>query len=217
MGIVFGVLAARSSARASQGSGRGLLDSTIQGVSSAGYSIPDFWLGQLLILVFAIWLGWLPSQGNNPVRGSAPGLAGFVQHLGYLLLPALALSLRYLTLITRITRAAMLEVMHADFILAARARGASEWTVMLAHALRNAAAPVLTVIGYNVGFVLAGSALVEAVFAWPGIGRLLYESISKRDYPVMLAILLMVSATVVVANLVTDIVHRLIDPRIERS
>jgi peptide/nickel transport system permease protein len=127
------------------------------------------------------------------------------------------LSFRYLTLITRITRAAMLEVMSADYIMAARARGASEWTVMGVHALRNAAAPVITVIGYNIGFVLAGSALIEAVFAWPGIGRLLYESISKRDYPVMLAILLMVSATVVVANLITDVVHRLIDPRIQRQ
>ena len=212
-GIVCGVIAARSAAR----SRRGLLDSAIQGAASAGYSIPDFWLGQLLILVFAIWLGWLPSQGNAPVRGSAPGFAGFVQHLSYLVLPAFALSLRYLTLIARITRAAMLEVMNADFILASRARGAGEWTVVVVHALRNAAAPVITVIGYNVGFVLAGSALIEAVFAWPGIGRLLYESISKRDYPVMLAILLMVSATVVVANLLTDIVHRLIDPRIERT
>ncbi|VTU28929.1 Dipeptide transport system permease protein DppB [Variovorax sp. SRS16] len=213
MGIVFGVIAARSAAR----SNRGVLDSAIQGASSAGYAIPDFWLGQLLILVFAIWLGWLPSQGNASVRGSAPGFAGFVQHLSYLVLPAFALSLRYLTLITRITRAAMLEVMNADFILAARSRGATEWTVVVVHALRNAAAPVITVIGYNVGFVLAGSALIEAVFAWPGIGRLLYESISKRDYPVMLAILLMVSVTVVLANLVTDIVHRLIDPRIERA
>ena len=213
MGIVFGVVAARAATRP----GRGLVDSAIQGTSSAGYAIPDFWLGQLLILVFAIWLGWLPSQGNNPVRGTLPGFDGFVQHLSYLVLPALALSLRYLTLITRITRAAMLEVMNADFILASRSRGASEWTVLVVHALRNAAAPVLTVIGYNVGFVLAGSALIEAVFAWPGIGRLLYESISKRDYPVMLAILLMVSVTVVIANLVTDIVHRWIDPRIERA
>jgi peptide/nickel transport system permease protein len=88
---------------------------------------------------------------------------------------------------------------------------------VVVHGLRNAAAPVLTVIGYNVGFILAGSALIEAVFAWPGIGRLLFESISRRDYPVMLAILLMVSATVVVANLVTDVVHRLIDPRLERT
>ena len=209
VGVVLGIAAARARG--------GVADTAIQGVSSAGYSIPDFWLGQLLILAFAIGLGWLPSQGNNPVRGVAPGFEGFVGHLHYLILPAFALSLRYLALITRITRAAMLDVMDADFILAARARGASEWTVVVSHALRNAAAPVLTVIGYNVGFVLAGSALIEAVFAWPGIGRLLYESISKRDYPVMLAILLMVSATVVVANLVTDIVHRMIDPRIERS
>jgi len=213
VGISFGIVAARSAS----GKGRGLADAAIQGTSSAGYSIPDFWLGQLLILVFAIWLGWLPSQGNNPVRGVAPGFEGFVEHLKYLVLPAFALSLRYLTLITRITRAAMLEVMNADFILASRSRGATEWTVVVVHALRNAAAPVLTVIGYNVGFVLAGSALIEAVFAWPGIGRLLYESISKRDYPVMLAILLMVSATVVIANLLTDIVHRMIDPRIERA
>jgi peptide/nickel transport system permease protein len=209
VGVVLGIAAARARG--------GVADTAIQGVSSAGYSIPDFWLGQLLILAFAIGLGWLPSQGNNPVRGVAPGFDGFAEHLRYLILPAFALSLRYLALITRITRAAMLEVMGADFILAARARGASEWKVVVGHALRNAAAPVLMVIGYNVGFVLAGSALIEAVFAWPGIGRLLYESISKRDYPVMLAILLMVSATVVIANLVTDIVHRMIDPRIERS
>jgi peptide/nickel transport system permease protein len=193
------------------------LDGGIQALSSVGYSVPDFWLGQLLILGFAIGLGWLPSQGNNPIRGAAPGWEGFVEHLRYLVLPAFALSLRYLTLITRITRAAMLEVLHADYILAARARGAAEWTVIVGHALRNAAAPVLTVIGYNVGYVLAGSALIEAVFGWPGIGRLLYESISKRDYPVMLAILLMVSATVVVANLVTDVLHRWLDPRVERA
>ena len=209
VGMLLGIAAARLRGR--------WFDSGIQAASSAGYSIPDFWLGQLLILTFAIWLGWLPSQGNQPIRGLPEGFAGVVEQLKYLILPAFALSLRYLTLITRITRAAMLEVMNADYILAARSRGASEWTVMMVHALRNAAAPVLTVIGYNIGFVLAGSALIEAVFAWPGIGRLLYESISKRDYPVMLAILLMVSATVVVANLVTDIVHRLIDPRIERQ
>jgi len=208
-GMVLGVMAARMRGR--------WPDSAIQSLSSAGYSIPDFWLGQLLILTFAIWLGWLPSQGNASVRDAPTGWAGTLDHLRYLLLPAFALSLRYLALITRITRAAMLEVMGADYILAARSRGASEWTVVVVHALRNAAAPVLTVIGYNVGFILAGSALIEAVFAWPGIGRLLYESISRRDYPVMLAILLMVSTTVVLANLATDIVHRLIDPRIARE
>ena len=208
-GVLLGILAARARG--------GWLDASVQTGASAGYAIPDFWLGQILILTFAIGLGWLPSQGNQPIRGLAPGLDGLLEQLRYLLLPAFALSLRYLTLITRITRAAMLEVMNADYILAARSRGASERTVILVHALRNAAAPVITVIGYNIGFLLAGSALIEAVFAWPGIGRLLFESISKRDYPVMLAILLMVSATVVLANLLTDIVHRLIDPRVERQ
>ncbi|MBP6852747.1 MAG: ABC transporter permease [Rhodoferax sp.] len=208
-GMVLGVAAARMRGR--------WPDTAIQTASSAGYSIPDFWLGQLLILTFAIGLGWLPSQGNSSVRDASTGLAGWLDHMRYLILPAFALSLRYLALITRITRASMLEVMGSDYILAARSRGASEWTVVVVHGLRNAAAPVLTVIGYNVGFILAGSALIEAVFAWPGIGRLLFESISRRDYPVMLAILLMVSTTVVLANLVTDVVHRLIDPRLERT
>ena len=213
VGVTLGIIAAR----ATQSPGTRWLDSGIQAGSSAGYSIPDFWLGQLLILTFAIWLGWLPSQGSQPIRGLSDGWAGVGEQLRHLAMPMLALSMRYLTLITRITRAAMLEVLNADYILAARSRGASEWTVMTVHALRNAAAPVLTVIGYNVGFMLAGSALIEAVFGWPGIGRLLYESISRRDYPVMLAILLMVSVTVVLANLATDIVHRLIDPRIDRT
>ena len=213
VGVTLGVAAAM----ASRSRGQRWLDGGVQAGASLGYSVPDFWLGQLLILTFAIGLGWLPSQGAEPIRGLPEGWAGVVERLRYLLLPAFALSFRYLTLITRITRAAMLEVMGADYIMAARARGASEFMVIGVHALRNAAAPVITVIGYNIGFILAGSALIEAVFAWPGIGRLLYESISKRDYPVMLAILLMVSATVVVANLITDIVHRLIDPRIERA
>ncbi len=209
LGVALGVLAARR-----QG---GWLDGTVQGASSAGYAIPDFWLGQILILVFSVWLGWLPSQGTMSVRGAPEGFAGFLDHLRHLLLPALALSVRYLALIARITRAAMLEVLGADFILAARSRGVPERAVMLGHALRNAAAPVMTVIGYNLGFILAGSALIETVFGWPGIGRLLFDSITRRDTPVMLAILLMVSVTVVLANLLTDILHRILDPRVGRS
>jgi peptide/nickel transport system permease protein len=209
LGVTLGVLAARWRG--------GWVDGGVQGLASAGYSIPDFWLGQMLILVFSIWLGWLPSQGSMSVRDAPPGFAGFLDHLRYLLLPALALSFRYLSLIARITRAAMLEVLGADFILAARSRGVSERAVMVGHALRNAAAPVITVIGYNLGFILAGSALIETVYGWPGIGRLLFDSISRRDYPVMMAILLMVSATVVLANLATDILHRAIDPRVGNS
>jgi peptide/nickel transport system permease protein len=119
-----------------------------------------------------------------------------------------------LALISRLTRASLLEVLNADFILASRARGAPERVVLFAHALRNAAAPIITVIGYNVGFIFAGSALIETVFGWPGIGRLLFDSITARDYPVLLGVLLLVSATVVVANLVTDVLYAGIDPRV---
>ena len=131
-------------------------------------------------------------------------------------LPALALSFRYLALISRMTRASLIEVLNADFILAARSRGASERRVLFGHALRNAAPPVVTVIGYNLGLVLAGATLIESVFGWPGIGRLLFTSISARDYPVMTGILLLLSAAVVIANLLTDIVQAVIDPRVRR-
>ncbi len=206
VGVVLGVLSARRAG--------GMFDRTVRAVTTTGYALPEFWVGQLLILGFAIGLGWLPSQGSQSVRGTPAGLAGLVEHLRYLVLPAFALSLRYLALIARITRAAMLEVMGAEFVLAARARGAGETAVLLGHVLRNAAAPVITVIGYNLGFVLAGSALIETVFGWPGIGRLLFDSIASRDYPTMMAILLLVSVSVVLANLATDIAHRLLDPRV---
>lgn len=202
LGVTLGVLSARREG--------GVLDRAVRSVATAGYALPEFWVGQLLILGFAIWLGWLPSQGNHPVRGGG----GAIADLRYLVLPAFALSLRYLALIARVTRTAMLAVLGAEFVLAARARGSSERTVLLGHALRNAAAPVITVIGYNLGFILAGSALIETVFGWPGVGRLLFDSITSRDYPTMMGILLLVSITVVLANLATDIVQRLIDPRV---
>jgi len=205
-GVALGILSARRAG--------GPLDRAVRAVATTGYALPEFWVGQLLILAFAIWLGWLPSQGNHSVRGLPPGWAGFVESLRYLVLPAFALSLRYIALIARITRSAMLEVLGAEFVLAARLRGASERSVLLGHVLRNAAAPVITVIGYNLGFILAGSALIETVFGWPGIGRLLFDSIGSRDYPTMMGILLLVSISVVLANLATDIVHRLLDPRV---
>jgi peptide/nickel transport system permease protein len=182
----------------------------VRSVATVGYALPEFWVGQLLILVFAIWLGWLPSQGAHAVRGTG----GVIDGLQHLVLPAFALSLRYLALIARITRTSMLTVLHADFILASRARGVSERAVLIGHALRNAAAPVIAVIGFNLGFILAGSALIETVFGWPGIGRLLFDSIASRDYPTMMAILLLVSTTVILANLLTDILHRMLDPRV---
>ncbi len=208
-GVLLGIVAARRRGKP--------VDSGVQALSLAGYSVPEFWLGQILIIVFAVWLEWLPSQGSGSLRSTATGFDALLESGSYLLLPALALSVRYLALISRMMRASLLEVLNADYILAARSRGVSDRRVLYTHALRNAAAPVVTVIGYNLGFILAGSALTETVFGWPGIGRLLFDSIGLRDYPVMLGILLMISVTVVLSNLLTDIAYRLIDPRMSMA
>jgi peptide/nickel transport system permease protein len=206
LGVGLGVIAARR-----PGS---VLDRAATGMSLAGYAVPDFWLAQLLVLLFAVALGWLPAQGIRSVREEYAGLAALGDLVRHLVLPAVALSFRYMALIARLTRAAMLEAMSQDFILAARARGLPERLVLLQHGLRNAALPVVTVIGYNFAFVLAGSALVETVFGWPGIGRLLYDAILQRDTPVLLGILLVVSVTVVVVNLLVDLVYAVLDPRV---
>ncbi|OYN98153.1 peptide/nickel transport system permease protein [Propionibacteriaceae bacterium ES.041] len=206
IGVLLGILAARFRG--------GPIDGLTQTTTLLGFSVPEFWLGQLLIVVFAVTLGWLPSGGAQPVRGSN---FTFAQLLPYLVLPALALSFRYTAIIGRMTRSAMLDVSGSEYITAARSRGLLEGQVLRRHMLRNIAPPVVTVIGYNLGFILAGSVMIETVFSWPGIGRLLYESISKRDYPVMTGILLMISICVVLANLITDILHVLLDPRVARE
>lgn len=204
LGVLAGLLAARYRGRAA--------DRASQSFALAGFSVPEFWLGQILIVVFAAGLGWLPAQNAGPIRGGG----GVLVALSYLILPVAALSFRYLALIGRITRASLLENLRLDYVVAARARGASERRVLVRHALKNGAAPILTVVGYNFGLVMAGSVTIETVFGWPGIGRLLFESIGSRDYPVMTGILLIVSLMVVVANIVTDLVHALLDPRVGR-
>ena len=206
VGVFLGVIAAR---------GRGkIADWIAQLTALVGYSVPDFWLGQILIILFAVTLGLLPSQGIRSPRSIATGFDALTETLPYLILPTLALSVRFIALFSRITRSAMLDVLNADFVLGARAKGLSEWRVLILHVLRNAALPIVTVVGYNVGLLIAGSALIETVFSWPGIGRLLFDSITKRDYPVMTGILLLVSFTVVVANLLTDLAYAALDPRV---
>jgi len=205
-GLLLGVVSARRP--------HSPLDSGAMALSLVGYSIPEFWLGQLLVLLFAVALGWLPAQGIRSTRQEYVGLAAALDVGRHLILPAMALSFRYIALIARITRAAMLEVMHQDFIVAARARGVDERRVLWRHGLRNAAIPVATVIGYNYAFILAGSALVETVFGWPGVGRLLFDAILQRDTPVLLGVLLLVSVTVVLVNLVTDVLYAYLDPRV---
>lgn len=205
-GVLLGVIASKWP--------RSPIDSLITASSLLGFSIPVFWLGQILIIVLAVRLSLLPAQGMRSVRETYEGFA-LVRDIGlHLLLPALVLSTRYIGLNARITRASMLEVMGKDYIVTARAKGVPQWKLLTRHGLRNALLPIVTVIGYNFGFALSGSALVETVFAWPGMGRLLFDSLSARDTPVILGIFMAVAATTILANLVTDILYGFLDPRI---
>lgn len=165
-----------------------------------GVSIPNFVMGPLLILCFAIWLGWFPVSGRE-------GLAS-------LLLPAVTLGTALAAILSRMVRASMLEVMQEDYVRAARARGLPEIAVLGRHALRNAALPVITILGMQFGALLAGAVITETIFSWPGIGQLLIESIQKRDYPVVQACVLLISASYVLANLLTDLCYVAVDPRI---
>lgn len=193
---------------------RKTLDSSLQVVGLAGYALPVFWLGQLLVLSLALGLGWLPVGGMGDLRAPTEGFARVLDIGQYLILPLIAISVRYIAINMRLTRSGMLEALRSDYVTAARARGMPERIVVTRHALRNALLPVVTVIGFNLGFVFSGSVLVETVFNWPGLGRLLYESITARDYPVLLGILLVVTFCTVIINLITDIVYTYLDPRI---
>ena len=163
-------------------------------------AMPHFWMGPILMMVFALWLGLLP------VSGMESGTA--------IILPALTLGFGLAAILTRMTRASMLEVLHEDFIRTARAKGLTEYAVILRHALRAALLPIVTVLGLQLGSLLAGTVITETVFSWDGVGSLLVESIEKRDYPVMQACVLVVAFFYVTVNLATDIIYTKIDPRV---
>jgi peptide/nickel transport system permease protein len=166
-----------------------------------GVSIPNFVMGPILILIFALWLGWFPVSGKE----------GFSS----LVLPAFTLGTALAAILSRMVRASMLEVIQEDYIRAARARGLSEIRVLGVHALRNAALPVITILGMQFGALLAGAVITETIFAWPGIGQLMIESIQKRDYPVVQACVLLISFTYVLVNLLTDLTYITLDPRVK--
>jgi peptide/nickel transport system permease protein len=190
------------------------LDRVLTGASLVGYSIPVFWLAQLLIMVFAVWLGWLPAQGMYSSAAPQHGLAAAFDLLRHLILPALCITVFYLAVVARVARSSMLEMLHQDFILTARAKGVRQGAVLWRHVLRNGMIPVITVIGYNFGHSLTGAILTETVFAWPGLGGLFISSIGNRDYPVLAAIFLLAATVVVLANLVTDLLYAVADPRV---
>jgi ABC-type dipeptide/oligopeptide/nickel transport system permease component len=180
----------------------------------AGHSMPSFWLGQILLIIFSLHLGLFPSQGMMSLRVQPTGLAAVLDLLHHLTLPALTYATYNLTLIFRLTRSKMLEILSQDFIITARGKGLDRRTILYRHALPNVLIPVVTVLGVNAGFMIAGSVLVETVFAWPGMGRLMYDAIMARDYPMLLGLFIIISLMVIIANLVTDIIYALIDPRV---
>lgn len=166
-----------------------------------GTSMPNFWLGLMLILLFSLKLGWLPSGGKS----------GFSS----LILPALTVGLGLAALITRTTRSSMLDVIRQDYMTTARAKGASEKRVIYKHGLKNALIPIITAIGLQMSLVITGSVLAETVFSWPGIGRLVYDSISKRDTPMVTGAIIMCSILMCLINLIVDLIYAFFDPRIK--
>ncbi len=177
-----------------------LLDFGSMGFALFGVSIPNFWMGPMLILVGALWLGWFPVSGRE----------GFMS----LVLPALTLGTAMAAILSRMIRSALLEVITEEFIRTARAKGLTEWRVIVHHGLRNALLPVITLLGLQLGALLGGAVITETVFSWPGIGLLVVEAIQRRDYPVVQATVLFISLSYVLVNLLTDLLYAWIDPRV---
>jgi peptide/nickel transport system permease protein len=176
-----------------------------------GLSIPVFWLALNMIYVFSVRLGWFPTSGYSP---PSQGLGPYLSHL---LMPTLVLGLVYMALIARMTRSSMVEVLGQDFVRTARSKGLRERLVVVRHAFRNALIPVVTVLGFTAGELLAGSVITETVFNLPGVGRLVVDAVQRRDYPLVQGSLLLITVVYLVVNLVVDVVYAWVDPRIHYS
>ena len=186
----------------------GWIDRLVMAFAVAGFSAPVFVVGYLLVYFFALRLEWLPTQGYTPMK------AGLLPWLETLVLPSIALGFVYIALIARITRATMLEVLSQDYVRTARAKGLGQGSILFLHALKNAAVPIVTVIGIGVALLIGGAVVTESVFAIPGLGRLTIDAIVRRDYPVIQGIVLMFSFVYVLVNLAIDLIYTLLDPRI---
>ncbi|WP_454908196.1 ABC transporter permease [Variovorax gossypii] len=209
-GTALGVLSSRKP--------NGWLSQFITVLSLVGFAAPVFWLGIMLVILLASVFPILPVAGMRSIDSTgAGGFADMLDVAQHLVLPTLTLSLVYLAQYSRLARSSMLDVLGSDFIRTARAKGLADRVVLYKHALRNALLPVVTVLGLQFGNVLAGAILVETVFNWPGLGRLAFESVLRRDYPTILGVLLFSSVVVVVMNQLTDLCYRFIDPRIKAS
>jgi peptide/nickel transport system permease protein len=200
LAVTFGVLAAWRAGS--------WIDRALMVVSVLGFSVPVFVVGYMLIYLFAITLRWLPVQGYAPI---ADGFGPWIERL---VLPSIALGLAYVALIARITRTAMLDVLAEDYIRTAKAKGVATRPMLLKHALKNAGVPIVTVIGIGVALLIGGVVITETVFNIPGVGRLVVDAISKRDYPIIQGVILLFSGVYVIVNLMVDLTYTLLDPRI---
>ncbi|TWI54398.1 dipeptide transport system permease protein [Pseudomonas duriflava] len=223
LGLLAGVIAALK-----RGS---LLDHGVMGISLTGFSMPIFWWGLILIMFFSVRLGWTPVSGRLDLLYDIEPKTGFmlidtllsdeegafVDALHHLILPSIVLGTIPLAVIARMTRSAMLEVLREDYVRTARAKGLSPARVVFVHALRNALIPVLTVLGLQVGSLLAGAVLTETIFSWPGVGKWLIDAIARRDYPVVQNGILLIATLVIIVNFVVDILYGLANPRIRHQ
>jgi peptide/nickel transport system permease protein len=205
-----------------------LLDRLSMAGAFVGISMPGFWLGIILILLFAVRLHWLPAQGRlsyeiqlHEITGLyvldsliTGNMAALKDSLLHLILPSVTLGLGVAAIIARVLRSSMLEVLRSDYVKLARAKGATEWNVVLKHALRNALIPTVTVVGLQVGTLLGGNMIVETVFSWPGLGRLVVDAIFNRDFPLIQGSVMIYAITFVLTNLVVDVLYTYLNPRI---
>ncbi len=210
---------------------RSALDHLAMGTAFVGISMPAFWLGLVLILLFGVALGWLPTSGRIDPSLSVPTVTGFMlvdtllardvaafrSALAHLVLPAVTLGAELAAVLSRVVRSSMLDVLRADYVRVARAKGVNEWRVVSRHALRNALIPAVTVLGLQVGILLGGNMIVETVFSWPGLGRLVVGAIFARDYPVVQGAVLLYALTFLAANLLVDVLYTVINPRMAMS
>jgi peptide/nickel transport system permease protein len=206
-GIWLGGIAARH-----PGSAR---DAAVTALAMVFYATPQFWLGMMAVLVFSIWLGWLPPFGIETMGADYRGLARIGDVARHMLLPGMTLALYFMASYARLTRTAMLEVAELEFVKTARAKGLSERQVARRHVLRNALIPLVTYAGLQASILIGGSVLVENVFSWPGIGTLAFEAVTARDNPLLLGIFIVTAILVCLFNLVTDLAYSIADPRVE--
>lgn len=190
---------------------------TIMSLSLLGISMPSFWLGIMLILIFAVQLGILPSSGRGEVTKIFGIRVSFLTEDGFehIILPAITLSMSHIAMLIRLTRAGVMEVMHQDYIKFAKAKGVPQRKLLFGHALKNALIPVITVFGMQFGQLIAFATITETIYSWPGMGKLLIDSINMSDRPVIVAYLMLVAVMFVVLNFIVDVLYRVIDPRIE--